>query len=475
MSNISNQSAPLKDTSNSISNSPNSNLKPGVLEGPILGATIKLGAPILISFIFTFLYNLVDTLFLSYIDRSSTAIISGISLISPIYFFFMALSTGLRVGISSLTARSVGEHNHQKLEGTFNSGLLISIIITAVTLCLGFLYHERIVILLAGKEIQADAIRAGTEYLYYMLPGLGLLLLGQPLVGVLWGEGMTMPFGITIIISNILNILLDYIFIFKMQMGPAGAALATSISLGFSAVYLIPYFFFGKMPTPVKLNISQIKGNIMSEIFNIGISQVFSMFSLSFAFILLNRLVGSIGQSEMNSWGLCGRLDQLVLLPLFAISGANIIMIGQNYGNRNWDRIKFIYRSNIFYAISCMFVLAALYIGGAPFIFPFFSNVGEVIRGSILQVRVVTLSFLGLAFEVISTSTFQGLGRPLAAFWLTVIRMFGFAIPLSYFAVHQLSLGIMGVFISLFIAHIGIAFIAYFWINNEFKKTLHTE
>ncbi len=453
----------------SVSDS-NSTIKPGVLEGPILGTTVKLGTPIFISFVFTLLYNIVDTLFLSYIDRSSTAIISGVSLIGPIYSFFLALSTGLRVGISSLVARSCGEKNYQKLEEAFNSGFLITIILTVITLGVGYLFHEKIVLLMAGKELQPEALRAANDFFYYMLPGFGVLLLGQPLIGVLWGEGLTMPFGITLVISNILNILLDILFICILHMGPAGAALATTLSLVFSAVYLIPYFFSGKLPVPVYFRISQIKKNIIAEICNIGSSQVFSLISISLAFMVLNNLVGSIGQTEMNSWGICGRLDQLVFMPLFAISGANIIMIGQNFGNRNWDRIKKIYQSNIFYALSCMFVLVVIYICGAPFFLHFFSGVEEVMRGSVLQIRIVTLSFLGVACEIISTSTFQGLGRPFAAFWLAAIRMFVFAIPLSYCAVYKFSLGMTGIFSSLFVAHICTGIIAFLWVNHEFKK-----
>ncbi len=471
MSNVNSQSA-IKAASDSVLNH-SSDLKPDVLEGSILRTTIKVGAPILVSFIFMFLYNLVNSLFLANIDRSSTAIISGVSLVLPIYNFFMALSTGLRVGISSLVARSIGENNHQKLKDSFNSGLFITIILTVVSLSLFYLFHERIIILLAGKELKPEAIRAAIDYLVYLLPGLGLLLLGQPFIGVLWGEGLTVPFGITIIISNILNIVLDALFIFKFHMGPAGAALATSLSLGLAALYLVPYFIYRKTPVPLSFKTSQINKNSILEICNIGFSQVFSMFSISVAFMVLNRLIGSIGQPEMNSWGLCYRLDSFVLLPLYAISGASLIMLGQNYGNRNWDRFKKIYLSNISYALICMFCLSVLYIFCAPYLFKLFSNVEEVIRGSVLQVRIVTLSFLGLAIEVVSTSTFQGIGRPFAAFWLAAIRMFGFAIPLSYFAVYRLSLGMLGVFISFIIAHIGVAIIAYLWVNKEFNKLVY--
>jgi putative MATE family efflux protein len=449
-----------------------SNSKSTILTGQVLRTTVKIGVPILISFIFMFLYNMVNTLFLANIDRNSTAIISGVSLVVPIYNFFIALSTGLRVGISSLTARSIGENNHQKLASSFNSGLFIAIIVTVITLTVFYWRHEQIILFFAGERLQPEAIQAGIDYLLYLLPGLGLLLLGQPFIGFLWGKGLTAPFGIAMIISNIFNVILDAVFIFKLNMGPAGAALATSISMVVAGLYLVPYFLIRKISVSVWPKMKQIKKKIIVEICNIGFSQVFSMFSLSVAFMVLNRLISSIGQTEMNSWGLCYRLDSFVLMPVYAISGATLVMLGQNLGNRNWDQLKKIYHSHIIFASICVFGLAMIYIFCAPYLFKLFSDVEAVIRGSVLQVRIVTLSFLGLALETISTSTFQGIGKPFAAFWLAAIRMFGFAIPLSYFTVYQLSLGMMGVFISIFIAHIGVAVIAYLWVNHEFKHTM---
>jgi len=470
MSNKTIEQPVLRDNSQGIPD--NGDSKSGILGGSIFGTTVKIGTPILVSFIFMFLYNMVDTLFLANIDRSSTAIISGVSLVLPIYNLFLALSTGLRVGISSLVARSIGEDNHQKLANSFNSGLFIAIILTVITLTIFYWRHEQIILFLAGERLEPEAIQAGIDYLVYLLPGLGLLLLGQPFIGVLWGKGLTVPFGIAMVISNIFNVILDAVFIFKFKMGPAGAALATSVSMGVAGLYLVPYFVIRKISVSVWPKMKQIKKKIIMEICNIGFSQVFSTFSVSVAFMILNRLISSIGQTEMNSWGLCYRLDSFVLMPVYAISGATLVMLGQTFGNGNWERLKKIYHSNLFFAFICVFALAVLYIIGAPYLFKLFSNVEAVIRSSVLQVRIVTLSFLGLALEIISTSTFQGIGKPFAAFWLAAIRMFGFAIPLSYFTVHQLSLGMMGVFISVFTAHIGVAIIAYLWVNREFKHTM---
>jgi Na+-driven multidrug efflux pump len=82
----------------------------------------------------------------------------------------------------------------------------------------------------------------------------------------------------------------------------------------------------------------------------------------------------------------------------------------------------------------------------------------------------LTLAFLGIACETISNSTFQGLGKPFAAFWLTGIRMFVFAVPLSYLAVYKLSLGMTGIFFSLVVAYIATAIISVTWVNYKTRQ-----
>lgn len=464
------ETAIINNNGDSITETVQQGTKTQILEGPILNTVLKLSVPMFISLLFSFLYNTTNTLFLSYVDRGTTAIISGITLVTPIFNFVTALSNGLRVGISTRVAISIGERNFRKLESIFNSGLLLAVPIAIMFITLGFVFCGRIIRFMAGDALEPEAIRAGTEYLFYMLPGFGLFILGQVFMGVLWGEGMTTPLGIAMLISNVINILLDPIFIFVCHMGPGGAGLATSISFAFTAFYVIIVFIRRKTELPARLRISKANRQVTLEICKTGLSQVLCMFSISLSFIILNRLIGSIGQREMNSWGLCNRLDQFVFIPVYAISSANIVLIGQNFGKRNWERIKAVYRSNTFYAAISLFVPALLYIACAPFFFRLFSDVGPVIGGSVLQVRIVTLSFLGLAVETISMSTFIGMDRPLAAFFLISIRMFVLTIPLVYVSVFLLAMGMTGVFISLCIAHLGSGCISYFWVRRKLTQ-----
>jgi len=446
-----------------------------IFEGPVLRAVLRLSVPMFVSLLLSFLYNATNTLFLSYVDRNSTAIISGITLATPIYNFVAALSNGLRVGISTRVAISIGEKNHGKAGVIFNSGLLIAVPVAAIVIGVGYLCCAPVIRLMAGDALEPEAIRAGMEYLYYMLPGFGLFILGQVFMGVLWGEGRTVPLGIAMLISNCVNIILDPIFIFVFHMGPGGAGLATSVSMAFTAVYIIVVFTRRKSAAPVKLRPSSADSRTVLEICKTGLSQVLSMVSVTLSFIILNRVIGSIGQLEMNSWGLCNRLDQFVFIPLYAISSANLVMTGQNYGKKNWNRIREIYRCNTGYALVSVLIPALVYMAGAPVFFRLFSEVDQVIAGSVLQVRIVTLTFLGIAVETISMNTFMGLDQPLKAFTLITFRMFVLSIPLVYISIYVLSLGMAGVFISLCTAHVISGCVAYFWIQRSFHNIILDE
>lgn len=446
-----------------------------IFEGPVFKAVMKLSVPMFVSLLLSFLYNATNTLFLSYVNRDSTAIISGITLATPIYNFVAALSNGLRVGISTRVAISIGEKNQEKSGSIFNSGLLLAVPVAVVIMVGGYFFCEPVIRNMAGDALEPEAISAGIQYLYYMLPGFGLFILGQVFMGVLWGEGRTVPLGIAMLISNLVNIILDPLFIFVFHMGPGGAGLATSVSMAFTSVYIIVIFARRKSGVPVRLKLSSANRGTVLEICRTGLSQVLSMISVTLSFIILNRVIGSIGQLEMNSWGLCNRLDQFVFIPLYAISSANLVMTGQNFGKKNWERIREIYRCNTRYALVSVLIPALVYMAGAPVFFRLFSDVDQVIVGSVLQVRIVTLTFLGIAVETISMNTFMGLDQPLKAFALITFRMFVLSIPLVYISIYVLSLGMTGVFISLCTAHIISGCIAFLWIKRSFHNIILNE
>ncbi len=431
-------------------------------------STIKLSLPMLLSNVLTTFYTIIDTYFISLIDKKSTAYISAVSIINPVFFIFIALSSGLFIGISSLIARSYGEGDEKKEASGLISGLTISIIISIITLLFGYIFLKDLVRLFAGKELSAVAIKSAEEFLFYLLPGYCLMLIGRSLFGVLQGKGQNFHIAIAVLISNILNCILDPVFIFYFKMGVGGAGLATSLSILFTAIYVLTLFAFNKFK--ISFGIKYLNFHTIKEILQIGITQSIGILSLSVSFIIVNKIVGSIGETEMNAFGLCGRLDQLTFLPIFAIASSTVTITGYYFGKKNYNIIKEIFIKNSILGILSMLALILIYIIFSPQLFALFSDNQTVINKAVYQARIVSLSFLGIALESIAVSTFQGMKYPPPSFLLIIIRMFIVILPLSYFFVFFLKLGMNGIFISYIIAHINTGIISCIWIYYYLKK-----
>lgn len=441
-----------------------------MFDGSVFPVTLRLSIPFFLSNFLSLLYLIIDTYFISRIDPESTALISGTGLVFPVYFLFISLSVGISIGVGTLVARAIGEKNIPVLECSADSGMLLALIIALISIPAGYIYGPEIMNILAGKEMSAVAVGYGLEYFYYLLPGLALLLLGHVLIGVLQGEGLTRHIATASIISTLLNCVLDPLFIFTFKMGVAGASLATSISIGITAVYVIAIFLKKRSSIPIHWSFFRARRDLVTEIVRIGSLQSLGMLSVSLTFMFLNNLVSSIGQEVMNSWALCGRTDQIVLIPAFAVSGATITMAGQNYGRNRLERVADIYRLNMVLGVLMVLFLAVVYNLFSFRLFSLFSSVPAVIEGSVTQIRYLSFTFTGVAAGMISGAVFQATGKPVPAFIITLFRMFCIALPLAFLLVTYFDMGIIGVFIGLGAGNFLALPLSLLWTLRHLKK-----
>lgn len=437
----------------------------GMFDGAIMPLLLRLSIPFFISNFINLFYLIIDTYFITLIDKGSTSLMSGTGLVFPVYFLFMAFSMGLSIGTGALVARGIGEKNDKVIESAADSGLLISFILIALMIIPGYLFGDDIIRLLAGTELSEEAIRNGTRFFYGLLPGLGILLAGGVLMGTLQGEGLTKYIAAASIISAVLNVALDPVLIFWLDMGVAGAGMATTLAIALTAIYVIGIFVKNKSSIPIKWNILNARRDLMREIVRIGSLQSLGMISMALTFMFLNNLVSSISQDAMNSWALCGRTDQLILIPAFAISGATITMVGQNYGRNNLSRVMEIYRWNLLFAMALVVLLAVVYNIFANELFEVFSTVSGVIEAGVRQVRFLSFTFVGVSTMMISAATFQATGRPIPALVITIVRLGLIAIPLAYLLVHVAGMEMIGVFIGLGIANIAAIPLSWGWAH----------
>ena len=338
----------------------------------------KLAVPAMIGTLFQTLYNVVDTFFAGKISPEA---LSALSKSFPIYFIIIATSIGVTVAGTSLIGNSIGEKDNKKTLNYFSHiiyyGILISIFITF----LGLYFSERVFFLMGSTE---EVASLGLEYTNIIYSGSFLFILVVSLNSLLHAEGDTKTYRNVLVISFLLNIILNPILIFGFLFIPAfgvkGIGIATIISqlVSFLIIlfkvlknervrnitneYLVPKFLFLK--------------NIFFQSMPISVS----ICGYALAAAIIFTYVGQSGEYAVAGYGVGTRIEQVVLLPILGINTAIISIIAQNYGANNLVRIKETYFTAIKYAFIIMITAGTLVFLSASVITSFFSNDPEVIE-----------------------------------------------------------------------------------------------
>jgi putative MATE family efflux protein len=441
-----------------------------IFSGPIISATIRIGVPVFITQFFQLCLTFADTYFISIIDKKSTAIISGVGLVFPLFFLAIALGSGLFIGIGSLVARGLGEKNQQVIDRAADSGLAIALSVSAVFLIIGYLGAENILNMLAGDKITAEALRHAHDYLLYLLPGLALILVYNVLMGILQGEGLTIHLAIAMFIATIFNIVFDPIFIFSLKLGIKGAGLATSLSILVAFLYLSSVFILKKSSINIHWNLFKASSKLTKEIIIIGGTQCINMIIVSMGFMIYNKIVSSIGQKYMNSFSLVGRMDQICFTTIHAVFAATLTLAGQNYGRKNLSRVKDIFYRNLKFGIILNVIIVTIYQLIAPALFNLFSEVNDVVNQSIFQVRVLSYTTIFIGITVTAQSIFQATSKSLPILVLGFVPIIVFALPLAELFVFRYDMKLPGLFLAIGIANVGTSGIALLWVRNYLNK-----
>jgi len=338
----------------------------------------KPAVPAMIGTLFQTLYNVVDTFFAGKISPEA---LSALSKSFPIYFIIIATSIGVTVAGTSLIGNSIGEKDNKKTLNYFSHiiyyGILISIFITF----LGLYFSERVFFLMGSTE---EVASLGLEYTNIIYSGSFLFILVVSLNSLLHAEGDTKTYRNVLVISFLLNIILNPILIFGFLFIPAfgvkGIGIATIISqlVSFLIIlfkvlknervrnitneYLVPKFLFFK--------------NIFFQSMPISVS----ICGYALAAAIIFTYVGQSGEYAVAGYGVGTRIEQVVLLPILGINTAIISIIAQNYGANNLVRIKETYFTAIKYAFIIMITAGTLVFLSASVITSFFSSDPEVIE-----------------------------------------------------------------------------------------------
>jgi len=403
---------------------------------------LSLSLPATIGMLVQAMYNFVDTIFVG--KGVGSMGIAGISISLPVQIFVMAFAQMFGIGGASVISRSLGERDHEKARRAAGNVMVFSLAFGLVMTLLGQFFLDQLLIMLGASEAIIPYAR---EYLGIILLGSAFFSFGMAMNHVVRAEGKPKIAMAAMLISAVLNIILDPIFIFSLNMGIRGAALATVLSQAATSIYVLFYFLSGKSLLRVSLRSLIPEWRIMRETVSVGLSAFSRQVAGSvLAVVLNNSLVFYGGDIAVAVYGVINRLLMVFIMPMFGVNQGFLPIVGYNYGARKMRRA----RESVKLA-SAVTTMIALFSSIVMFLFArqlisIFTDETELIESTIYALRIVILATPTIGVQVIASGMFQALGKALPALFLSLLRQIIILIPLIL--VIPRFLGINGIWIS---------------------------
>ncbi|TDT71835.1 putative MATE family efflux protein [Hypnocyclicus thermotrophus] len=431
----------------------------------ILKLILKLSLPATIGMLVSSLYNLVDTIFVS--KAEGPLGIAALTIVFPIQMLIMAFTQSIGIGSASIISRALGEHKNEKASEMFETTVISLIILSALVIFLGVLYLKPTLLLFGATSLILEKAK---DYYFIILIGSPFYIFALGLSNIARAEGNLKVSMNGMLFSAILNIVLDPIFIFKLNYGIKGAALATVISQFISFLYLFRYFFFSNN-SYIKFKGFIFRINYFIEMIGIGLSSFTRQAVSSIVAIVLNNTLKIYGgEIAIAIMGIINRTLMVIFLPMFGIIQGIQPIIGFNYGAKSFGRVKETLKmAAIITTIFCtiVFLIMQLFPKG---IIRVFSNDINLINMSILPIRVFSLAFITIGFQIIVAGYYQSIGKVIPALILSIARQSIFLIPLILILPKYLNE--FGIWISFPISDFMGFLISLIFILKEYRKNL---
>lgn len=396
-------------------------------QGSIPRHLINMAIPMMLGMFVQTLYFLVDLYFVGSLGASALA---GLSLAGNAMFFIFALTQVLNVGTATLISHAVGEKDQTKANAVFNQSLMVASVVGILVCLLGYLEAESY---LAMVSSDPNTIKEGLAYLHWFIPCMALQFAMVSISAALRGTGIVKPTMIIQMLSVLINIVLSPMLIAGWgtghAMGIAGAGLASSISV-ICAVFMLAYYFI-KLDKYISFSAPLWRPNmpIIKNMSAIGLPAGGEFF-LMFAYMgSIYWLIQGFGADAQAAFGLGSRIMQSLFLPAMAIAFAAPAIAGQNFGAKQYQRIKDTYKWSAIITSSFMAILTVLCLFLAPAMLAPFTDSNAVLIASAVFLQIICFNFVPSGLVFTCSGMFQSLGNTWPSLISTSSRLIIFILP----------------------------------------------
>lgn len=403
-------------------------------KGNITRHLVNFALPLLLGNLFQQLYNMVDTWVVgNYVSNEAFSAVGTVGpVINTLIGFFLGLSSGAGVVISQY----YGAGREEKVRQAVHTALMLTLALGVVFTAAGIAMTP---LMLQLMKTPAEVAPEQATYLRIYFAGVIGLLLYNMGSGILRAVGDSRRPFYFLVVSAVLNTVLDLLFVIKFHMGVEGVAYATIIAQAVSAVLTLWVLMGAEGGIRLELRALRFTWSVLRQIVAVGIPAALQMAITAFSNVFVQSYINYFGPDCMSGWTAYNKVDQLVILPVQSISMANTTFVGQNLGVGDTPRAKKGVRTSLWLSVAVTAVLLIPVLLFAPDLTAFFNSKAEVVSYGALLLRLLSPFYFFFCINQIFAGALRGAGNSQVPMWI----MLG-----SFVVFRQIYLYIMANFIS---------------------------
>lgn len=424
-------------------------------------AIIKLSIPMIVALSVHTLYSFIDALWVSGLGPDA---LSAVGFFFPFFFVIMALATGLGVGGGSAISRRIGAQDKPGADKVAAHTCVLMGIISLVITVPFFLAAPAIFSAMGAGHVAPMA----AAYARILFTGTIVIFFSNVSSALMRAEGDVKRAMYAMMLGAGLNIVLDPIFIYVLDLGVTGAAWATLISMTVSSGLLFRWLCVLKV-TYVRISFRRFRfqGAIVKDIFRVGLPSSVQQMSMALSVFFFNLIAVRVGGTDGVAVYTTGwRVAMFAILPLMGMATAVTSVTGAAFGSRDYGKLNSAYMYAIRIGLLIELTLGVLTFILATHIAGLFTMAEEAVRirlDLIVFIRTICIYYPSTAFGMLSSAMFQGTGKGLNSLIVTLIRTIILAVPLAYIFAVVLNMNLSGIWWGIVAGNITASVIAFTW------------
>ena len=412
-------------------------------------AIVRLALPVMLSMLLIMFYNIADSIWVAGLGADALA---ALGFISPLFMVLAGLGSGIGAGANSLIARFIGAQNHPQANNSALHAVLLSVIISAIfTVIIEVFMVPILKFMGAGNTIQY-----AMDYSYIVFGFLFVFVYSSVASAIFRSEGDVRRATIAIAVTAVMNIVLDPILIYVLDLGMQGAAWATVISASLSCL-IMSYWIWGKKDLYLDLSPKNFnfQMGLVFEILEVSIPSTLETVVFSALVLIVNTMIVlAAGTTAVAAYTASIRIVQLSTIPLIGFGTAVLTVSGVAYGACNYINLKTSHSYSILLGFATSAVLAALMIllsGQIAAVFSYTEASAAIAPQISYSISVISLFVLVMPHGIMSSMLFQGVGKGFNSLVITLLRSLILESVFAYIFCFIFGWGLTGIYAGLIV------------------------